>query len=111
MQILVKRKLFSGKSIFRSCQTHRFYGKWFSETIFSQFKRSLKQFLYHFSGQGGQAGLEPWKDTSSRAYLGTINVILAAPRRIGSRSSRVISVARPLVKDSGHEPKRARMEI
>ena len=55
--------------------------------------------------------MEPWKDTSSRAYLGTINVILAAPRRIGSRSSRVISVARPLVKDSGHEPKRARMEI
>ena len=43
MQILVKWKLFSGKSIFRSCQTHGFYGKWFPEMIFSrQFKHSLR---------------------------------------------------------------------
>ena len=42
-QILVKRKLFSGNSIFRSCQTCGFYGKWFSETVFSQFKHSLSR--------------------------------------------------------------------
>ena len=40
-QILVKLKWFSGNSIFYSCQTRGFYGKWFLETVFSQFKRSL----------------------------------------------------------------------
>ena len=40
-QILVKLKWFSGNSIFRSCRTRGFYWKWFPETIFNQFKRSL----------------------------------------------------------------------
>ena len=71
----------------------------------------LKQFLYHPSRQGGQAGLEPWRDASSRAPLETINIILAAPGRTSSHPSRVMSVARPPAKDSSHEPKRARMEI
>ena len=55
--------------------------------------------------------MEPLRDASSRAPLGTINVILAAPGRTGSYSSKVMSVARPPVEDSNHEPKRARMEI
>ena len=51
------------------------------------------------------------RDTSSSAPFGTINVILAAPRRTSSHLSRVMSVARPLVEDSNPKPKRARMEI
>ena len=43
-------------------------------------KGKLKQFLYHPDGQGGQAGLEPQRDASSRAPLGTINVIFATSR-------------------------------
>ena len=55
--------------------------------------------------------MEPWRDASSKAPLGTISVILAAPGRIGSHPFRVISVARPPVEDSNHEPKRARIKI
>ena len=43
--------------------------------------------------------------------MGIINVILAAPGRTSSHPSRVMSVARPSTKNSGHEPKRARVEI
>ena len=70
----------------------------------------LKQFLHHPSGQGGPAGLEPWRDASSRPSLGTINVIFAVPGRIGSHLSRVTSVARLLVEDFNSESKRARVE-
>ena len=55
--------------------------------------------------------MEPRKDTSSRAPLGTINVILAAPGRTGSHPSKVMSVTRPPVKDFNHELKRVRMKI
>ena len=67
--------------------------------------------MYHFGGQGGQVGLESRRDASSRAYLGTINVIFAAPGTIGSHPSRVMSVVRPPAEDSNHELKRAKMEI
>ena len=43
--------------------------------------------------------------------MGTINVIFAAPQRIGSQPSRVISVARLLAKDIKTVPKRARVEV
>ena len=43
--------------------------------------------------------------------MGTINVILADPGRIGSHPPRVMSVARPPTEDSNYEPKRARVEI
>ena len=43
--------------------------------------------------------------------MGTINVILAAPRRIGSYPSRVMYVTCPPVEDSNHKSKKARMEI
>ena len=42
--------------------------------------------------------------------MGTINVIFAAPGRIGSCSSKVMSVARLSSEDTSHEPKRARLE-
>ena len=42
-QILVKLKCFSVNSIFHSCQTRGFYGKWFPKTVFSQFKCSLNE--------------------------------------------------------------------
>ena len=71
----------------------------------------LKKFLYHPNGQGGKAGLEPRRDDFSRAPFGIINVILAALGRTGSHPSKVMSVTRPHVEDSNHEPKRARMEI
>ena len=71
----------------------------------------MKQFLYHPNGQGGQAGLELQRNASSRDHLGTINVILAAPGKIGSHPSRVMSVARPPAEDPKHEPKRAKVEI
>ena len=67
--------------------------------------------MYHPNRQGGQIGLEPQKDASSRAPLGTINVVLTAPSRTSSHPSKVMSMARPLAMDFGHEPKRSRMEI
>ena len=51
------------------------------------------------------------RDASSRAPLGTINVIFVALGRIDSHPSKVMSVTRPLAEDSNLEPKRARMEI
>ena len=54
----------------------------------------LKQLLHHSSGQGSQASSEFRRDIPLRPPLGTINVIFAAPRRIRSCPSRVMSVAR-----------------
>ena len=71
----------------------------------------LKQLLHHSSGQGGQINSEPRRDDSSRPPLGTINVIFAAPRRIGFCPSKVMFVARLPAEDADLEPKRARIEI
>ena len=43
--------------------------------------------------------------------MGLINIIFAAPGRIGSCPSRVLSVARLLAESNGPKPKRARVEI
>ena len=51
------------------------------------------------------------RDASSRAPLGTINVILVVLGRTGSRPSRVLSIARPHTEDPTSKPKRARMEV
>ena len=59
----------------------------------------------------GQVGLEPRRDASSRAPLGTINVIFATPGRTGSHPSRVMSIAWLYAENSNFEPKRARVEI
>ena len=53
----------------------------------------------------------PLKDASLRAPLDIINVILSTPGRIGSHSSKMMSVTRPPVEDINSEPKKARMEI
>ena len=50
-------------------------------------------------------------NASSKPSLGTINVIFAASRRIGSHPSKVMSVARLSAKESNSEPKKARVEI
>ena len=70
----------------------------------------LKQFLHQPNGQGGQARSGSQRNAFSRTLLGTINVIFTAPRRVGSHPSKVMSVARPPVKDSNPELKRVRME-
>ena len=70
----------------------------------------LKQLLHHSNGLGGQTNSRSERETPSRPPLGTINVIFVAPGRIGSCSSRVISVARISSEDTCHEPKRARLE-
>ena len=59
----------------------------------------------------GQAGSKPQRDASSRALLGTINVIFAAPRRTSSHPSRVMSLAWLYAEDFNFEPKRAKVEI
>ena len=60
----------------------------------------LSHLLHHSSGRQGQANIETRRDTSLKPPIGTINVILAAPRRISSCPSRVMSVARLPPKDS-----------
>jgi len=71
----------------------------------------LKQFLYQPNRQGSQAGSGAQRDASARPPLGTISVILTAPRRIGSQPSRVMSVTRPFANDSYPNPKRNKAEV
>ena len=71
----------------------------------------LQQFLYQSNGQGDQSRLGAQGNASLRPPLGTINVIFAAPRRTGSQSSKVMSVAWLLAKDVKTVPKRARVEV
>ena len=72
-------------------------------------EEKLKQLLYHSSGQGSQAGSESQRDIPSRPPLGTINVIFAAPGRIGSYSSRVMSVSRLSSGDINQDLKKVRV--
>ena len=53
----------------------------------------LKHLLHHSSGHQGQTRQELQRDTILRPLVGTINVILAALGRTGTRPSRVLSVA------------------
>ena len=69
----------------------------------------LKSLLHHSSGQGNQTSSNSRKNAPSRPPLGTINVISAAPGRIGSYPSRVMSVAWLSADEDGSEPKRARV--
>ena len=70
----------------------------------------MKQLLHHFSSLGGQTDTRPERENPSRPPLGTINVIFVAPGRMGSCPSRVMSVARLLLEDGSHEPKRAKLD-
>ena len=71
----------------------------------------LKQLLHHSSGRGSQTGSEFRGDASSRASLGTINIIFATPRRTGSCPSRVMSLSRYPNKGSSSMPKRVKIGI
>ena len=71
----------------------------------------LKQLLHHSSGLGCQANFGSQRDIPSRPPLGTINVIFAAPGKIGSCPSRIMSVARLSSGDTNQDPKRARVEL
>ncbi|XP_065632057.1 uncharacterized protein LOC136068609 [Quercus suber] len=68
----------------------------------------LRHLLHHSSGRGGQMNSKPQRGDSSKPSLGTINVIFAAPGRIRSRPSKVISVVRLPVGDFGPDPRRPR---
>ena len=70
----------------------------------------LKQLLHHSSGLGGQIDARSERENLSRSPLGTINVIFAAPGRMGSCLSRVMFVARLSSEDRSHQPKRARLD-
>ena len=67
--------------------------------------------LHHSSGLGGQANSGSQRDIPSRPPLGTINVIFAAPGRIGSCPSRIMYVARLSSGDTNKDPKKARVEL
>ena len=51
------------------------------------------------------------RDVSIRPYLGTINVILAALGRTGSRPSKVLSIVQPFIEDLPPDSKRSRVEV
>ena len=70
----------------------------------------LKQLLHHSSDLGGRANSGSQREIPSIPPLGTINVIFAAPGRIGSCPSRVMSVTRMSSEDTSHEPKKARVK-
>ena len=72
-------------------------------------ERNLRHLLHPSSGHQGQANQKPRRDTSLRQPIGTINVIFAASRRMGSCPSRVMSVARLPADDSGPKPKRPKV--
>ena len=74
-------------------------------------KGRLQQFLYQLNKQEDQSRSRAQGNASSRLPLGTINVIFAAPGRIGSHPSKVISVALLPTKETNSEPKRGKMEI
>ena len=74
-------------------------------------KGTLKQLLYHSSGQGSQANSEARRDVSLRPFLGTINVIFSAPGKTRSCPSKVMSVASLSSGDINQDPKRAKVEI
>ena len=53
----------------------------------------LKHLMQHSSGHQSQARQEPQRDAALTPLVGTINVILVAPGRIGTHPSQVLSVA------------------
>ena len=70
----------------------------------------MKQLLHHSSGLGGQTNSRSERETPLGPPLGTINVIFAAPGRMGSYPSRVMFVARLFSEDTSHELKRAKLD-
>ena len=71
----------------------------------------LKSLLHHSSGQGNQTNSNFRKNATFGPPLGTINVIFAAPGRIGFCPSKVMSVARLSSDEGVSESKRAKVLI
>ena len=71
----------------------------------------LQHLLCRPNGQGDQSRSGTQGNTSSRPPIGVINVIFAAPRRTGSRPSRVMSVAQLPAEHINSRLKRAKVEI
>ena len=71
----------------------------------------MKHLLHHFSGHQVQAHQEAKRDVALRPLAGTINVIVTALGRTGTRPSRVLSVAQLPAEESQPGPKRARMDL
>ena len=71
----------------------------------------LKHLLHHSSGQGSQTNSAFRGNATSRPPLGIINVIFAAPGRIGSCPSRIMSVC--CYSDEGFSsmPKKIKMNV
>ena len=72
----------------------------------------LKHLLHHSSGRGGQTGSAFQGNLALKPPLGTINVIFAAPRRIGScPSRRIISVSHYSDDEPNSVPKRIKTNV
>ncbi|XP_065629003.1 uncharacterized protein LOC136067293 [Quercus suber] len=71
----------------------------------------LRHLLHHSNGRGGQVNFESEKRDSTKPPLGTINVIFAAPGRIGSWPSKVTLVARLPAGDIGRDLRSSRQAI
>ena len=67
--------------------------------------------MHYSSGQGNQTSSNSRKNATYGPPLGTINVIFAAPGRIGSCPSIVMSVARLSSDEGVSGPKRAKVLI
>ncbi|XP_030923511.1 uncharacterized protein LOC115950458 [Quercus lobata] len=67
----------------------------------------LRHLLHHPVGRQEQTSVEA-RQSTLRPPIGTINVILTAPGRTGSRPFRVMSVARLPIKADNRESKRAK---
>ena len=74
-------------------------------------KGKLKSLLHHSNGKGNQTNSNSKKNATYGPPLGTINVIFAAPGRIGSCPSKVMSVARLSSDEGVSKPKRVKILI
>ena len=71
----------------------------------------LNHLLYHSSGRGSQTNSAFHGNATPRPPLGAISVIFAAPGRIGSCPSRIMSVFCCLDEDSSSMSKRVKMNV
>ena len=71
----------------------------------------LKHLLHHSNRHQGQTHQEPQRDIALRPPVGIINVFLATLGRIGTRPSRVLSLAQLPTEEPQPEPKRAKMNF
>ena len=74
-------------------------------------RRKVEATVAPFQWPGGADRFGSQKNASSRLPLRMINVIFAAPSRIGSCPSRVMFVAWLSTEDNNSEPKRDKIEI